>query len=191
MYATHQRQIARFAKQSPDNFSQVCLMVLLSIMQQWSTVGRQMQDVRANGLDSKFFFASKRKGWEYILENKQELYDVVYGKLPLEDKILMLSSIPGIQIAKSGFILQLCIGKVACLDVHNLKRFGLSENTFKLGKTSYATALKKAKLYVKTCEELGGTQSLWDSWCNLIAEKYPNTYRDGNHVSKLHMDYLK
>ena len=86
MYTTHQRQIARFAKKSPDNFSQVCLMVLLSIMQQWSTVGKQMQDVRANGLDSKFLFSVKRKGWEYILENKQELYNVVYGKLPLEKK---------------------------------------------------------------------------------------------------------
>ena len=111
--------------------------------------------------------------------------------MALAEKLLVVASINGIGIVKAGFVLQLCLGKVGCLDVHNLRRFGLSPTAFKMGKVKYDTALGKAKLYIKICEDLGGCEYLWDSWCNLLAEKYPNKYKDGQHVSRLHQEYIK
>jgi hypothetical protein len=164
---------------------------MLSIQQQWDQVGRQVLDVKANGLKSKYLFGSKRGGWEYILANKKELHKAIFSRtMPLSEKLLAVASIPGIGIVKAGFVLQLCIGKVGCLDVHNLKRFGLKASAFKLGKVKYDTALGKAKLYIKLCEDLGGSKYLWDSWCDLLAEKYPTKYKNGQHVSRLHRDYV-
>jgi hypothetical protein len=190
MFSTHQKQISKFAKQSPDNTARVALVVMLSIQQQWNQIGKQTLDVKANSVTSKYLFGSKRKGWEYILANKKNLHTTIFNKtIPLADKLLKVASIPGIGLVKAGFVLQLCIGKVGCLDVHNLKRFGLSASAFKLGKVKYPTALGKAELYIKLCEDLGGCKYLWDSWCDLLAEKYPTKYKDGQQVSRLHVEY--
>jgi hypothetical protein len=191
MFNTHQKDIGKFARKSPENTAQVILVDLLSIQQQWDQVGRQVLDVKANGLKSKYLFGSKRGGWEFILANKKELHKAIFSRtMPLAEKLLAVASIPGIGIVKAGFVLQLCIGKVGCLDVHNLKRFGLKASAFKLGKVKYDTALGKAKLYIKLCEDLGGSKYLWDSWCDLLAEKYPTKYKNGQHVSRLHRDYV-
>ncbi len=191
MFNTHQKDIGKFARKSPENTAQVILVDLLSIQQQWDQVGRQVLDVKANGLKSKYLFGSKRGGWEFILANKKELHEAIFSRtMPLAEKLLAVASIPGIGIVKAGFVLQLCIGKVGCLDVHNLKRFGLKASAFKLGKVKYDTALGKAKLYIKLCEDLGGSKYLWDSWCDLLAEKYPTKYKNGQHVSRLHRDYV-
>ena len=191
MFSTHQKDIGKFARKSPDNTARVILVDMLSIQQQWDQVGRQVLDVKANGIKSKYLFGSKRKGWAYILANKKQLHQAIFSKtMPLAEKLLAVASIPGIGIVKAGFVLQLCIGKVGCLDVHNLKRFGLKASAFKLGKVKYDTALGKAKLYIKLCEELGGCKYLWDSWCELLAEKYPTKYKNAQHVSRLHRDYV-
>ena len=191
MYKRHQRAIARWAKKSPNNSIWVSAMVLLSIQQQWDQIGKQLLDLKQNGLDCKYFFGAKKKGWEYILANKKELHKAVYSKtMDIPEKLMVLASIPNIDIIKAGFVLQLCIGKVGCLDVHNLRRFGLKPQTFKTYGLKYDTALGKARLYEKVCKDLGGSEYLWNSWCDLLAEKYPTKYRNGNHVSKLHLDYL-
>ena len=192
MFKNHQKYIGRFGKKSPDNTAKIISMVLLSIQQQWDQIGNQMSDLKINGIDCKYLFGSKRKGFEYILANKKELHQAIYNpKIALAEKLLVVASINGIGIVKAGFVLQLCLGKVGCLDVHNLRRFGLSPTAFKMGKVKYDTALGKAKLYIKICEDLGGCEYLWDSWCNLLAEKYPNKYKDGQHVSRLHQEYIK
>ena len=113
MYKTHQKAIARWAKKSPDNFIWVVAMVLLSIQQQWDQIGKQLLDLVQNGLDCKYFFGAKKKGWEYILANKKELHKAVYSKtMGIPEKLMVLASIPNIDIIKAGFVLQLCIGKV-------------------------------------------------------------------------------
>jgi|TARA_R110000803_G_C11948631_1_gene317433 hypothetical protein len=168
-------------------------MVLLSIQQQWSTVGVQLSDLKENGIESKYLFSHKKAGWDYVLANLKNIQATIHSdKISIEEKLLELAGIPNIGLVKAGFILQICIGEVGCLDVHNLNRFGLSASTFKLAKNvTYATALKKAKLYVKLCKDLGGSEYLWDSWCNYVATKYPKVYDNGDHVSKLHLEYVE
>ena len=53
-----------------------------------------------------------------------------------------------------------------------------------------ATAIRKANFYIKTCEDLGGCEYLWDSWCQYLAEIYPNIYTDANDVSDLHVNCI-
>ena len=191
MFTTHQKAIGRWGRKSPDNTSWIIAMVLLSIQQQWDQVGNQLIDLKENGLDCKYLFGSKRSGWDYVLAHKKEIHEAIYSrKLPMAEKLLAVASIPNIDLIKAGFVLQLCIGKVGCLDVHNLRRFGLSASAFKMGKVKYDTALGKAKLYIKVCEDLGGCEYLWNSWCDLLAEKYPNKYKTGQQVSRLHQDYV-
>jgi hypothetical protein len=35
-----------------------------------------------------------------------------------------------------------------------------------------------------------GTEYLWDSWCEFMADKYPKHYKNANHVSRLHLEYI-
>ena len=191
MFTTHQKAIGRWGRKSPDNTSWIIAMVLLSIQQHWDQIGNQLIDLKENGLDCKYLFGSKRSGWDYVVANKKELHEAIYSRnLPMAEKLMVLASIPNIDLIKAGFVLQLCIGKVGCLDVHNLRRFGLKKQAFKTYGLKYDTALGKAKLYIKVCKDLGGCEYLWNSWCDLLAEKYPNKYKNGQHVSRLHKDYV-
>ena len=162
MFSKHQPNIEEFARQNSDNFAQVVLFVSATIQQMFHTVPAIVDDVREYGLDSKHLWGSKQDTWRYTLENKDLLFEAVFSDMDLEDKLLSIAEIPGIGLVKAGFVLQLCTGEVGCLDVHNLRRFGLSAQTFKLGKVKYLTARKKASLYIKTCLECGGSETLCD-----------------------------
>jgi hypothetical protein len=49
----------------------------------------------------------------------------------------------------------------------------------------------KAELYIQACNQQGGCEYLWDSWCELIGtEKFPEIYGTGEAVSKLHCEWL-
>ena len=191
MYKTHQRMIAKFSKESPDNLKWTKGLALTSIRQDFWLLRSQLLDLKEYGVESKYLFGSKKAGWEYIINNKQNLYDKIYSnKISLAEKLLEVASIPNIGLAKAGFILQLTLGKVGCLDVHNLNRFGIPSTVFRLNKVKYSTALRKAEYYIKTCEDLGGSEYLWNSWCEFVAEKYPWKYKNANQVSRLHVDHI-
>ena len=190
MYKNHQPNIEEFARQNSDNFAQVVLFVSATIQQMFHTVPAVMEDVREHGLDSKHLWGSKKETWRFTLENKDLLFETVFSNMDLEDKLLSVAEIPGIGLVKAGFVLQLCGCEVGCLDVHNLRRFGLSAQTFKLGKVKYLTARKKATLYLNTCVECGGSETLWDEWCQLIADKYPQRWKDAYRVSEAHEEII-
>ena len=66
----------------------------------------------------------KLDAFNNINSNKRHFHNILYySDLSDAEKLLSMTSIPGIGIVKAGFILQLCTGKVGCLDVHNLKMF--------------------------------------------------------------------
>ena len=44
-YYKHIESVNKYAQRSPDQLFNVAVMVLLSIRQQWSTIGEQMRDV--------------------------------------------------------------------------------------------------------------------------------------------------
>ena len=48
---------------------------------------------------------------------------------------------------------------------------------------------RKIENYITLCHDYG-TENLWNSWCSMIAAKYPTDFIDGNHVSEVHYTYL-
>ena len=192
MFKTHQPKIARFMRKNPINFSRGLSCVSNTIQTQFFTVGKRMTDIDINGVNAVCLNGTKRRTHKEIIAMKGYLYEKVYSKeISLAEKLLEVSSLYGIGMVKAGFILQLALGKVGCLDVHNLARFGLSASVFKVNdKMTEATALRKANFYIKTCEDLGGSEYLWNTWCKYVADLYPKIYRDACHVSKLHVDFI-
>ena len=102
-----------------------------------------------------------------------------------------LTEIPNIGLVKAGFILQLCLGKVGCIDCHNALKFDVDLTKFKLNYTNrLATKIKKAQQYIELCEQAGGSRKLWNGWCKTIATKYPNHFDNANDVSRVHADAI-
>lgn len=196
MFKNHQTKIGQACAASPAAIADTMICVINSIRTHWYLVGNMNIDVKQNGLDSRYLNnAVKAKAYKYIQRNKKDIHakfaDYQAGKIDLPDLLLYVASCPNLGLAKAGFVIQLALGEIGCLDSHNLQRFGLSASTFKYGaNASYALMRKKAELYIDTCEKLGGCEHLWDSWCDYLATVHPTKYRDGEHVSQLHVDFI-
>mgnify|MGYP003635012376 FL=1 len=192
MFKTHQPMIARFMRKNPDALARGEVFTLCTIQKHFSSVGNQLKEIETDGINAVCLNGAKKRSYKEIIAMKGYLYEKVYSKeISLAEKLLEVSGLYGIGMVKAGFILQLALGKVGCLDVHNLARFGLSASVFKVNdKMTEATALRKANFYIKTCEDLGGSEYLWNTWCKYVADLYPKIYRDAYHVSKLHVDFI-
>jgi hypothetical protein len=198
MFNKDQKQIADWCT-TPDQMVTVGTMVLLSIRMQWSGVGTQLQDVQENGSRSKCLWGWKRAGYQYLRDNKLELFTAVVvhrvAKYP-DDSALMRAflKVPGLGLAKAGFMCQLLCGTVGCLDMHNIKRFQLDAKTLTIPKrVCPAKQLQviddSISFYIALCKQCGGTEKLWDEWCELLADKV-STFKDGAEVSRRHYTYL-
>ncbi|MEK9895073.1 MAG: hypothetical protein VW518_01425 [Burkholderiaceae bacterium] len=193
MFATHQKQIEKACKSDINICAEALQFVSRSIRNHFYrmpiiTFQENTMGVEAPSLQQQI----KREAFEYINANKKFLHKNLYSNdLSVAEKILSMTSIPGIGIVKAGFIVQLCTGQVGCLDVHNLKMFGLTESTFKFSKSvRQNTALAKINLYIETCQKLGGSEFLWDNWCEFIAKKYPKHFKSAEEISKMHVDLI-
>jgi hypothetical protein len=64
--------------------------------------------------------------------------------------------IPGLGLPKAGFMCQLCAGLVGCMDVHNIRMYGLNIKDLTLAKNpkgdkAKATNLTKIVNYIDLC----------------------------------------
>ena len=115
-------------------------MVVLSIQQPWLSVGDQMADVKQNGLDSKFLWGNKRKAYTYITKRKDFIHNqylaVINSNKSDDDKAYSLMNIflrvDGLGMVKAGFVCQLSAGLVGCIDLHNIRLYGIDERVLKL-----------------------------------------------------------
>lgn len=201
MYHNHATQCQDYALQSADNLRDVGLMVALSIQQNWLSVGDQLKDVRSLGAESRFLWGSKAKAYEYLEANKHLLYGrvlaIANSHKDNDAKAFSLMQtylrVVGLGIPKAGFLAQLSLGLVGCMDSHNIKRYGLNENQFKLNRDPRSLkALESNELkirnYITLCHDIG-TDTLWNNWCDNLSNTSPK-WRDGNHVSQVHINYL-
>ena len=201
MYRTDAVNCQNYAQKSADNMSDVILMVVLSIQQPWWSVGDQMVDARANGESSRFIWGNKLSTYKYLKSNKHKIYSqmmaVVNSSKSDADKAFSLVKVflkvRGLGVAKAGFVCQLCVGLVGCMDSHNIKLYGVDPKDLRLNpspKTSKALELNNIKIknYIDLCHGVG-TETLWDKWCNHLAT-LSNKWIDGNHVSAVHFNYL-
>lgn len=186
-----QKLVSAWAKRDPENFAQVVTFVLLTIQQNIEGVPNALDDVRTLGAKSRHLWGMKREGYRYVNRHAPRILaecdDLARAGLDAY-LVLALTEIPGLGLVKAGFVAQLVWGRVGCLDTHNLERFDLDRNQFRLTKTLRSeTALAKARLYVSTCEAQGGCRNLWNGWCQHIAAERPAVFPGGgDQVSRIH-----
>lgn len=198
MYSVHAKAIQDYAQQSSDNLVDVIIMVVLSIQQPWKNVGLQMADVKLNGRSSKFLWGNKGRTYEYVMKRKSFIFNqflaVVNSNKSDSDKAYSLMNIflriDGLGMVKAGFVCQLSAGLVGCIDLHNIRLYGIDEKILKLPKSLKSKDIKDEKInkYISICHNIG-TENLWDTWCNSLATK-SSVWSNGFEVSKVHYDYL-
>jgi len=190
-------RIVEKAQVSPDTVADVGCFVLLTIQQWLALVPRAMEDVRKNGVDSRFAWGNKKAGVAYVIANKTELHhcavETYHGRMTLDSLILHYLAIPGLGITKAQFLAQMTVGDGACLDMHNLRELGLSEAAFKTPKTlKVASIMKRIETY-NAIWRAGNRDSAywWNHWCNSYAirkqAKSPIKYANGSEVSRVHL----
>lgn len=202
MYKTHATKVQSYAQRSADNMAWVVIMVICSIRMNWLTVGFQLTDIKKLKLDSRFLKNKTRaKGYMYIMTHKHKIYSqmlaVINSHKNDNEKALSLMKIfiriPGLGLAKAGFVCQLTAGLVGCMDSHNVKLFGIEPKCLEYDKNIKKEALliEKKRNYIKVCHEYG-TEFLWNNWCEFLANDSGSNSKwvDGFHASEVHYTYL-
>lgn len=215
MFAKHQTQISEFARTNPENFGLVLKFVIVTIRNRMFNVPADMEILarpETPGELAGVLYGFKQDSIDQIEREQDSFYwqaeEIVYHaetEREAEENLLALfTGIHGLGLAKAGFACQLIYGVSACLDSHNLTRFGIPFNhmkssTFKNAKR-YATRQKWIRRYCDYVAQCGGTESLWDSWCAWLCEVPDPTgfkmngnraaYESPWHVSALHCESL-
>jgi hypothetical protein len=196
MYAKDQAEIEAWARLDWRNTLDVGIFVLLTIRMQFGGIGRQLQKVRAG--DTAPLWGFKAEGASYLRENAAYLHeraeDAREGRIWVNDLLRDYLAVPGLGLVKAGFVVQLLIGEAGCIDMHNLARFGLEAAEFIIPTRrdpdeQLRVINEHIAHYLWTCEKLGGSEALWDGWCEFVANTY-KTYDDAEDVSRRHVTYL-
>ena len=197
MFRDDQMEIEMSAARSPQNTLDVGTFVLLTIRQQFSGVGRQLDRVRAG--DARPLWGFKYDGYRYLCEKRDYLHkrahDCRMGRIWVNDLMRDYLAVPGLGLVKAGFAVQLLTGEAGCFDMHNVDRFGLNATDFKIGKRTDPDAQLReidsvVEWYLALCDDYGGSEMLWDGWCHHVAEQY-RTWDSAEQVSRAHVNFLK
>lgn len=191
MYQTHVSKIRNAFLESPaPTLRAVVKFTLATIQQQFSTVPRILAEWDNEGANAPTLWGIKKKGYKYINEHAEEIAaQLVTQKLSVIDAIDLLLTIPGLGVVKAGLVAQMLGYQVGCIDTHNARIYGVKPDSFRItNKHTAKTRLAKIRSYVVLCEELGGAEHLWDSWCELIAQTQSKHFVNGDDVSALHVE---
>lgn len=185
MFANHQAEIARRGRATPEAFKRVCVFTLATIRVSLPDACRATRKWAKDGsLEPMTFFGSKFEGVAWLEDHASKLRAQTEGAETTEEIIDAFLQIPGIGLAKAGFLTQLLYGRAGCLDTHNLVRFGLKE--FKLNKgVKPETRARWISKYLDATAMQGGPEQLWDSWCDYVGRT--QGYGSAEETSALHL----
>ena len=192
IYQDDIRACNAYAQRDADALNRSALFVLATIQQLLETVPVALTDMVERGVLSRFAWGHKAKGVEYLAAHNAEFYRAAIAAR--DDPVELLHvflHVPGFALVKAGFLCQIFAGSVGCIDLHNVKIYGVS-----IGDVRYrleckpATLAKKRVQYVALCESLGGAAPLWSRWCDYVATLRPKNWADGAEVSKFHIDVI-
>lgn len=194
MYQRDQAWIAQYGAQGHEQTQRVITFVLLTIQQSIMTVPDMMRDVDRQGENSPYLWGFKNLAYQHSLEHSEQFYEALYNSRSIGDPsiadretLLMLANCKGMGIVKGGFALQLLYGRGGCIDSHNMDVFEVPAQRFKASTFKAAKPAKQAAMvedYLELCEDIGGSEFLWDNWCGLVAAKNATT---ADHISRLHV----
>lgn len=212
MYAYHQPVIGQWARQDAENFKDVLRFVILTIQQPLYKAVQDLEDWNSpsekvrEDMEARCLWGHKRAAWENIEANGDAIFadcSQIYSEYADEavaeiELLSYVARLPGFGLAKGGFVLQLVWGLAGCIDSHNLARFNIKPGRFKASrvkKARPATAYKVVRDYLAVIAAQGGTEALWNGWCEYVnainAEgaggSNPGRYTSADHVSELHL----
>ncbi len=195
MYRDHQPIIAINARKSAEGFKRACVFVLSTIRVGLPTaVAATRTYLKTGEREPGAFFGSKLDGLDYLDVHAERLWSLcehlsaTLDGRELENALVdVLIDIPGIGLAKAGFIAQLIYGRSGCIDTHNLIRFGLKEREFRPIPASAKPATRERHInrYNEFVEQVGGTEKLWDDWCAHVSSL--QGYGTPDEVSAMHL----
>lgn len=121
-FSTIQPKIQKLVEDDPSKVKDVITFASLTIRQPFYTMKKQMTSVKLHGKNSPYLFGFKAKTYEWLQDNADMVKDLpnMIKKLTDEEALGILTTIPGIGLAKGGFIMQLISGKGGCIDSHNM-----------------------------------------------------------------------
>ena len=212
MYQRDVNEIKGFVRwRGPDAMVNTGLFVLLTIQAGLSTVRGAMRKVELDGNGADCLWGKKRDGFEYLIDHKDYLYGKVYHiadtygydtPMGCQEIIRLFADVPNLGMVKAAFFAQ-CLGfNTACLDSHNLKRFGMPSSAVKLNmKAKEPTIRRKIAEYVQLCHDLrkksasipeqSSAEYWWNSWCYYVAGNRANRALDtGDVVSRFHVECI-
>jgi hypothetical protein len=183
MYTDHQPSISQYALASPAHFRRTVTFVLASVKRYFFDVQQAMDK-------PEVFTPASREGYACIMEAAPAYWSFAQGHATPMERMRRYLEIPGLGICKAGFLCQLIHGQVGCLDTHNLRRFGLSPTAFRTPNTAKALS-ERLEVYLHTCDGVGGgPEALWNDWCYVQSQLYPEQWRDDEHVSRYHAECI-
>ena len=211
MFARDQVKIGEYALTSSDNMEKVLSFVVLTIRNRLFNLPADMETLeRPNSPEelAGVLYGFKSKSIEYIAIQKESIFEqlnqIIYFAETNRDKEIRLlelfAQVPGLGLVKSGFACQLIAGVSGCVDMHNIAIHKVNPNHINSNRYKRAKKLstRRAKLefYCDLVERLGGTEYLWDSWCEYLSNHIDETglkmngnispYKSASHVSALH-----
>lgn len=170
-YHNHVAAISEWALEGPENLADIITFALLSIRQPFSGLVDTMADVRANGSSSAYLFGFKIDGYRYARARQDEMLADLRDAADENDVVTamnVLTRVPGLGLAKAGFVAQMLGFPVGCIDSRNAAVHGIDYKTIRLDKAHIKnpwTWHRKVKTYVNLCKHLGGAAKLWNDWC--------------------------
>jgi hypothetical protein len=203
MFHNHQTRIGRFARAKAENMAKVATFVILTVQAPLKRIPGDMATVAELGYSAPCIWGFKHDALRFWRQHAEEAYDRLQalwldpGLSHAEfdqEALEYVAALPGFGLVKGGFFLQLCYGRVGCLDTHNIARFNLAPRHFCAarfkGAKQQATKARVVGEYILTCENLGGAAALWDGWCEYVAKNDPYYYPTAQEASALHCEAL-
>ena len=194
MFKQDQKTIELLCRSYPIVTMWTMIFVLVTIRTPFFLILRYMNDVRKYGAKAKCLNSThKNAGYKYIRRHYKRLHKAIFSETMTDaEKMVTLFSIPNIGPREAGFILQLCVGRVGCIDCHNENMFTVDPKTLRLNKSApYDKQLAVAQLYIDTCDKIGTSEYLWDNWCKFIGLKWDHRFPNGAlEVSALHVQAI-
>lgn len=198
MFKDDQPRIAAFAQSSAENMHRTLTFVLCTIQQQLSVVPECMADIDRHGSESRFLWGFKGPAYETLCQNVDALYGAAMATSrgyaapdTRRDELLHLfASLQGFGLVKGGFAVQLIFGQSGCIDSHNLAMYEVNPYEVKASRFKAAKPKTRSRLieqYHRLCDDIGGTEFLWDNWCRFVAERTPAPFYTADEVSRFHV----
>ena len=184
MYDTHMPLLAKHAG-TPAGFADIVTFAIAAQNQHFYRVRSILQELRKTQT-SPYLSKRQHSGITFV-RHHASLFMPCTETESIGEALRRVLELPSVGFIKGGFILQMCGYNIGCLDRHMCSVTGLSPSVFNHIPASTEGLTCRIANYIATCHAFGGSEHLWNSWCALIAQKYPSHFADADAVSAYHV----